>query len=127
MKQLCHKLAEADDLVIVAPQSDGRPDGTALRDALWNLALLLNVPGQEHGGWLEYQAQRQLPRRPRHGAPARRPAGPRRRHGRRGAAGLRRGLGHDAAGGAWPRPRRAAGRSRQSRRDGDHRLRPGLR
>jgi len=41
--------------VIVAPQSDGRPDGTALRDALWNLALLLNVPGQERGGWLEYQ------------------------------------------------------------------------
>ncbi len=55
VKQLCHKLAEAADLVIVAPQSDGRPDGTALRDALWNLALLLNVPGQERGGWLEYQ------------------------------------------------------------------------
>jgi len=55
VKQLCHKLAEAEDLVIVAPQSDGRPDGTALRDALWNLALLLNVPGHEHGGWLEYQ------------------------------------------------------------------------
>lgn len=54
LAELARQLVEAEDLVIVAPQSDGRPDGTALRDALWNLALLLNVPGQERGGWLEH-------------------------------------------------------------------------
>ncbi|MCC7494337.1 MAG: molybdopterin-dependent oxidoreductase [Fimbriimonadaceae bacterium] len=50
---LAEELLAAPNLVIVSPQMTGRPDGTALRDALWNLALLLNVAAQEHGGWLE--------------------------------------------------------------------------
>ncbi|NUP99161.1 MAG: (2Fe-2S)-binding protein, partial [Armatimonadetes bacterium] len=54
LRDLAQTLAESSDLVVVSPQMDGRPDGNALRDALWNLALLLDVAGQEHGGWLEY-------------------------------------------------------------------------
>ncbi len=54
LQELARELASAEDLVIVSPQCDGRPDGTALREGLWNLALLLDVPGQANGGWLEY-------------------------------------------------------------------------
>lgn len=53
LMSLAERLAEAEDLVVIAPHGVGRADGTALRDALWNLALLLGVPAMDHGGWLE--------------------------------------------------------------------------
>ncbi len=55
LEALAERLVGADDLVMVSGQVDGRPDGTALRDAAWNLALMLGVPGMERGGWLEHQ------------------------------------------------------------------------
>jgi len=51
---LAEKLAAAEDLVVYAGPGDGRPDGSALRDAAWNLALALGTPGMAHGGWLEF-------------------------------------------------------------------------
>ena len=53
LKALAEQLLAAENLVVVAPMSSGRPDGSAAADALWNLALALGVPRMDHGGFLE--------------------------------------------------------------------------